>query len=91
MVGRESGELECNVLLRIERQQRQVQNNSKPVSIDDEEEGQESVNSGFGDNVGVETVAEVNGVDIVTANQLAAEFVELCEMSIQVVRLKRGK
>lgn len=49
------------------------------------------MNSGFGDNVGVETVAEVNGVDIVTANQLAAEFVELCEMSIQVVRLKRGK
>lgn len=52
-------------LLRIECHQRQVEKDGKPVSIDDKEEGQESVNGGFGDNVGVEAVAEVNGVDVV--------------------------
>lgn len=53
-------------LLRIENKQRQVQDDSKPVSVDDEQEGQESVNGGFGDDVGVETVAEINRVDVVT-------------------------
>lgn len=55
-----------DALLRIEDEQRQVQDDSKPVSVDDEQEGQESVNGGFGDDVGVETVAEINGVDVVT-------------------------
>lgn len=57
---------EGDALLRIENKQRQVQDDSKPVSVDDEQEGQESVNGGFGDDVGVETVAEINGVDVVT-------------------------
>lgn len=57
---------EGDALLRIENKQRQIQDDSKPVSVDDEQEGQESVNGGFGDDVGVETVAEINGVDVVT-------------------------
>lgn len=56
---------EGDALLRIENKQRQVQDDSKPVSVDDEQEGQESVNGGFGDDVGVETVAEVDRVDVV--------------------------
>jgi hypothetical protein len=58
-----------HVLLGVEGQERQVENNSNPVAIDDEQEGQESVDSGFGDNVGVETVAKVDGVDIVTGKR----------------------
>lgn len=55
-----------HVLLRIKCQQRQVQHNRNPVSIDDKQEGQEPMDRGFGDNVGVQTVAEVNRVDVVT-------------------------
>lgn len=72
MVGRDPGELECNVLLRIERQERQVQEDGQPVAVDNEEEGQESVDSGFGDDVGVEAVAQVDRVDVVTARESCA-------------------
>jgi hypothetical protein len=62
-----------NILLGIERQQRQVENERKPVAVDQEQDSEESVDSGFGDDVGVKTVAEVNGVDVVTAasNQIS--------------------
>lgn len=55
-----------DVLLRIEGEERQVQDDRKPVAVDHKQEGQESVDSGFGDDVGVEAVAEVDGVDVVT-------------------------
>jgi hypothetical protein len=58
-----------HVLLGVEGQERQVEKNSNPVAIDDEQEGQESVDGGFGDNVGVETVAKVDRVDIVTVKR----------------------
>lgn len=62
-----------NILLRVESQKRQVQQQREPVSIDQEQEGQESVNSGFGDDVGVEAVAEVDRVDVITiAQELSA-------------------
>ena len=38
---------------------------------DEEEERKEGVYSGFGDNVGVEAVAEVDGVDVVAGAKLA--------------------
>jgi TPP-dependent indolepyruvate ferredoxin oxidoreductase alpha subunit len=53
-------------LLSVVGEQRQVQDNRKPVAIDNEQEGQESMNSSLGDNVGVETVAEFDGVEVVT-------------------------
>lgn len=56
-----------DVLLRIEGEEGQVQDNRKPVAIDHEEEGQESVDGSFGDDVGVETVAQVDRIDVVTA------------------------
>lgn len=55
-----------HVLLHIEGKHGQVQYQREPVSIDKEQQGQEGVDSGFGEDVGVQAVAEVNGVDIVT-------------------------
>lgn len=53
-------------LLRIVTQEWQVDNQRDPVSVDQEQEGQESVDSDFGDDVRVEAVAEIDRVDIVT-------------------------
>lgn len=55
----------CDVLLDVVGKQRQVQDQRHPVAVNQEQERQESVDSGFGDDVGVEAVAEVNGVDVV--------------------------
>lgn len=54
-----------NILLGVEQHEGQVQHNSEPVPVDHKEEGQECVDSGFGDDVGVETVAKVDGVDVI--------------------------
>jgi len=56
-----------NSLLCVECQEGQVQEQGQPVSVDEEEEGEECVNSGFGDDVGVQAVAQIDWVDIVTA------------------------
>lgn len=56
----------ANVLLDVPGQERQVEDQRDPVSVDEEEEGQETVNGGLGDDVGVESVAEINGVDVIT-------------------------
>jgi hypothetical protein len=58
-----------DVLLRIECQERQVEEDREPVAVDNEEECQESVNSGLGDDVGVQAVAKVDRVDVVTAQE----------------------
>jgi hypothetical protein len=60
-----------DVLLSVPGQQRQIQNQCNPVSIDEEKEGQECVDSGFGDNVGVQAVAKIDGVDVVAGAKLA--------------------
>lgn len=56
----------CCLLLDVPAQERQVENKRHPVSVDKEEEGQETMHSSLGDDVGVESVAEVNGVNVVT-------------------------
>jgi len=53
-------------LLRVPGQEREVQDQRQPVAVDQEQESEESVNGGFGDDVGVEAVAEVDRVDVVT-------------------------
>lgn len=58
-----------HVLLGVEGQERQVEEDSEPVAIDDEQEGQKGVDGGFGDDVGVKAVAQVNRVDVVTAKR----------------------
>lgn len=60
------------VLPAVPSQQRQIQNQRHPVAIDEEEEGQEGVDGGFGHNVCVEAVAEVDGVDVVAGAKLAS-------------------
>lgn len=55
-----------NVLLDVPAKERQVENKRHPVSVDEEEEGQETMHSSLGDDVGVESVAEINGVNVVT-------------------------
>lgn len=56
-------------LLDVPGQERGVQDQWQPVSVDEEEERQKSVYGSFGDDVGVQAVAEVDGVDVVTATQ----------------------
>lgn len=57
------------VLLSIPGEERQVQENSKPVSVDHEEDGQEGLNASLGDNVGVQAVTEIDGVYVVTGRR----------------------
>ncbi len=38
----------------------------QPVSVDEEEEGQESMNGGFGNDVCIQAVAKINRINIVT-------------------------
>lgn len=52
-------------LLDVPSEERQVENQRQPVTVDKEQEGEEAVDSGFGDNVGVKSVAEVDRVDVV--------------------------
>ena len=61
-------------LLNIPSEERQVQDQRQPVSVDKEQECQESMNGGFGNDVGVEAVAEVDRVDIVTADQTVSKY-----------------
>lgn len=53
------------ILLPIPSHQRQIQQQRQPVSIDKEERSEESVDTGFRNDVHVEAVAEVDGVDVV--------------------------
>jgi hypothetical protein len=58
-----------HVLLCVPGEQRKVEDQGNPVTVDQEENGDASVDGGFGDNVGVEAVAEVDGVDVVAARR----------------------
>lgn len=55
-------------LLHIPNHKRQVEYESRPVSIDKEKGRQEDLDAGFGDDIGIEAVAEVNGIDVVAGN-----------------------
>ena len=59
-----------NLLLDVPAKEGQVEDQGQPVSVDKEEEGQESVYSSFGNDVGVQAVAKVNRVDVVTVGYL---------------------
>jgi len=53
-------------LLDVEREEWQIEQERNPVAVDKEKEGQETMDRGFWDNVCIETVAEVDRVNIVT-------------------------
>lgn len=55
-----------DALLDVPPHKREVQNQRNPVAIDEEEEGEESMDGGFGDDIGVEAVAQIDRVDVVT-------------------------
>jgi hypothetical protein len=55
----------ANDLLDVPSEKRNVEQKRQPVAIDQEKECQESVYGSLGDDVGVETVAEVDRVDVV--------------------------
>ena len=53
------------VLLCVPRKEGQVENERHPVAVDQEQNGQESVDTSLGDDVHVKTVAQVDRVDVV--------------------------
>jgi hypothetical protein len=53
------------VLVRIPSEERQIQDQRYPVAIDEEQEGEESMDGGFGNDVLVEVLAKVDGVGVV--------------------------
>ena len=59
----------CSILLDIVCDERDVKNKSEPVAVNEEQEGQETVDGCFGDDVGVQTVAEIDGVNVITREQ----------------------
>lgn len=52
-------------LLCVPCEQGQVEDNSDPVAVNHEQDRQESMDSGFRDDVSVKAVAEVDGIDVV--------------------------
>lgn len=60
------------LLLGVPGEEREVEDQRDPVTIDQEQEGQETMHSSLGNDVGVESVAEVNGVDVVARDRKLA-------------------
>lgn len=61
-------------LLCIECQQGQIQEQGDPVSVDQEQERQEGMYGGFGNDVGIQTIAQVDRIDIITGNHWLVLF-----------------
>lgn len=53
------------ILLHVPGHERQVEDKRHPVAVDQEQDGQERVDTSLGDNVHVQAVAEVDRVDVV--------------------------
>jgi len=67
-----------DTLLNVECQKWQIEYQRNPVAIDKEQEGQESMNSRFGNNIRIEAIAEVDGINVITVverTQLAKALV----------------
>jgi len=60
--------LAYHVLLYVEDNEWQIEQKRNPVSVDKEEECKDAVDEGFRNDVGVETVAEIDRVDIITVD-----------------------
>lgn len=54
-----------NVLLCVPGQERQVEDERHPVAVDQEQNSEECVDTGLGDDVHVEAVAQIDRVDVV--------------------------
>jgi len=78
-------------LLDVPDQQRQVEYQREPISVDKEEECQKSVHGGLGDDVGVEAVAEVDGVDVVAFQIAVHDGEENLEKEVDGIYKDREK
>lgn len=54
-----------NDLLDVVTEEGKVEDQGNPVPVDQEQKGQEAMDGSFGDDVGVQTVAEVDGVNVI--------------------------
>ncbi len=61
-----------NLLLDVPGQERNVQEQRNPVSVDEEQEGEEAVYGRLGNDVRVEAVAKIDGVDVVAARGITS-------------------
>lgn len=52
-------------LLDVPAEERKVENQRQPVPVDQKQKGEESVDGGFGNDVSVEAVAEIDGVNVI--------------------------
>ena len=52
-------------LLDVPHEEGKVENQREPVSVDKEHKRKESMNGDFGDDIGVEAVAEIDRVDVI--------------------------
>ena len=55
-------------LLGIPCEERQVEDSRNPIAINDEEESKKSMYCGFWDNIGIQTVAELDRIYVVTSS-----------------------
>ena len=61
-----------NILVNIVRHEWQIEDKCYPVSVDEEQEGQETVNRSLWDDVCVQAVAEIDWIDVVTMKGVLA-------------------
>jgi hypothetical protein len=61
----QAGTRGINVLLRVPGKKGQVKDKRHPVAVDQEQDSQESVDTGLRDDVHVQAVAEIDRVDVV--------------------------
>ena len=62
--------MEC-LLLDVPGEKRDVEDQRNPVPVDQEQEGQEPMHSGFRNDIGIQAVAEIDRVDVVTVARSA--------------------
>jgi hypothetical protein len=63
-----------NDLLGVPGEQWDIEDKGYPIAVDEEQKCEKTVNSCFRDNIGVEAIAKVNGVDVVAIEELSARI-----------------
>ena len=58
------------ILLDIECQEGQIENQRHPVTIDQKQECQKAMDRCFRDDVGIETVAKIDWINVIAADSL---------------------
>lgn len=59
------------ILLDVPAEERKVENQRQPVPVDQKQKGEESVDGGFGNDVSVEAVAEIDGVNVIAGVKIS--------------------